>query len=219
LDCSSRLLAFVSGTFPMQSDAFTDAELKHRPDWGSSGETPQISWDWVVAPRNVCHPSLSFHALLISSSRFRRRFTRILCQPRYAKPYYVAWNFCRRVSPKPCRLEARLLMGILSILTVHLMMYRIRGAILIGIFLVSIISWPRSTPVTLFPHTEAGDSAFNFFKEVVAFKPLKKVANVINVSGYSTPEDHYLTVFVVWCLWKPQGMVCFDHHALCRYSW
>ena len=68
------------------------------------------------------------------------------------------------------------------------MVYRIRGAILIGILLVSIISWPRSTPVTFFPHTDAGDSAFNFFKEVVAFKPLKRVANVIDVSKDHTPE-------------------------------
>jgi AGZA family xanthine/uracil permease-like MFS transporter len=68
------------------------------------------------------------------------------------------------------------------------MVYRIRGAILIGILLVSVISWPRSTPVTLFPHTAAGDSAFDFFKEIVAFKPLKRVANVIDVSEDHAPE-------------------------------
>lgn len=97
------------------------------------------------------------------------------------------------------------------------MMYRIRGAILIGIFLVSIISWPRLTPVTLFPHTDAGDSAFNFFKEVVAFTPLKKVGNVINVRKHPAPEGLYLTTLVVRFVWKEQGMVCSDHHALCRY--
>lgn len=78
-------------------------------------------------------------------------------------------------------------MGTYSILTVYLMVYRIRGAILIGIVSVSIISWPRSTPVTFFPRTDAGDSAFNFFKEVVAFKPLKRVANVIDVSKDTVP--------------------------------
>jgi AGZA family xanthine/uracil permease-like MFS transporter len=82
------------------------------------------------------------------------------------------------------------------------MMYRIRGAILIGIFLVSIISWPRSTSVTLFPHTDAGDSAFNFFKQVVAFTPLKRIGNVINVSQYSVSGDLYLTRPVVRGLWK-----------------
>ncbi|KAF9780090.1 permease family-domain-containing protein [Thelephora terrestris] len=85
-----------------------------------------------------------------------------------------------------------------GILTVHLMMYRIRGAILIGIFLVSIISWPRSTPVTLFPHTEAGDSAFNFFKEVVAFKPLKKVANVINFGAYGNHRVWYALITMLY---------------------
>ena len=72
-------------------------------------------------------------------------------------------------------------------------MYRIRGAILIGIFLVSIMSWPRSTSVTLFPYTDKGDSAFSFFKEVVAFTPLKKVGNVINVSEHPAPQVPHLT--------------------------
>ena len=81
------------------------------------------------------------------------------------------------------------------------MMYRVRGAILIGIFLVSIISWPRATPVTLFPHTDKGDTAFDFFKKVVQFKPLKRMINIIDVSGYSTPEDLFLNcALVVWRL-------------------
>jgi adenine/guanine/hypoxanthine permease len=62
------------------------------------------------------------------------------------------------------------------------MLYRVKGAILVGIFLVSIISWPRPTQVTYFPHTPAGDSAFAFFKQVVTFRPLKMVGNVIDVS-------------------------------------
>lgn len=71
-------------------------------------------------------------------------------------------------------------------LTLLLMLYRIRGAILIGIFLTSIISWPRPTAVTLFPHTPAGDQLFDYFKQVVAFHPLQKVGNVIDVSTIST---------------------------------
>ena len=69
-----------------------------------------------------------------------------------------------------------------SILTVLLMIYRVRGAILIGIFLVSIISWPRPTVVTLFPHTTAGDAAFDYFKQVVNFRKLEKVGNALDVS-------------------------------------
>lgn len=67
-----------------------------------------------------------------------------------------------------------------GILTVLLMMYRVRGAILIGILVVSIISWPRPTAVTYFPHTEAGDQSFNFFKQVVTFHPLKHIGNAID---------------------------------------
>ncbi|CAN9105325.1 unnamed protein product [Alternaria alternata] len=65
-----------------------------------------------------------------------------------------------------------------GILTVMLMLYRVKGAIIIGILLVSIISWPRPTSVTYFPHTETGDSAFDFFKQVVTFHPIGKILAV-----------------------------------------
>lgn len=61
------------------------------------------------------------------------------------------------------------------------MLYRIRGAILIGIFLVSIISWPRPTAVTLFPHNAAGDALFDYFKKVVTFHPIKIIGGAIDV--------------------------------------
>jgi AGZA family xanthine/uracil permease-like MFS transporter len=63
-------------------------------------------------------------------------------------------------------------------LTVMLMMYRVKGAIIAGILLVSIISWPRSTAVTYFPHTPLGDDAFNFFKKVVTFHPIQRILAV-----------------------------------------
>jgi len=97
-------------------------------------------------------------------------------------------------------------------------MYRIRGAILFGILLVSIISWPRSTPVTLFPYTDQGDAAFDYFKKVVAFKPLRRMLNIIDVSVQPTREDLFLTALLVRFLWKREGMVCFGHHALRGYS-
>ncbi|KAJ3851285.1 permease family-domain-containing protein [Lentinula lateritia] len=80
-----------------------------------------------------------------------------------------------------------------GILTVLLMLYRVRGAILIGIFLVSIISWPRPTAVTYFPHTDAGDALFDFFKQVVTFHPLHEVGNVIDYN-YSNPRVWYALV-------------------------
>lgn len=73
-----------------------------------------------------------------------------------------------------------------GILTVLLMTYRVKGAIIFGILLVSIISWPRPTPVTYFPHTELGDSMFDFFRKVVTFHPIEKILAVQewNISGY-----------------------------------
>ncbi|KAL4871457.1 hypothetical protein BDV12DRAFT_164306 [Aspergillus spectabilis] len=69
--------------------------------------------------------------------------------------------------------------------TVFLMMYRVKGAVIAGILLVSIISWPRTTPVTYFPYTETGDSSFDFFKKVVTFHPIQHtlVAQEWNISG------------------------------------
>jgi AGZA family xanthine/uracil permease-like MFS transporter len=62
--------------------------------------------------------------------------------------------------------------------TVLLMMYRVKGAIIAGILLVSIISWPRPTAVTFFPHDQLGDAKFDFFKQVVTFRPIKNILNV-----------------------------------------
>lgn len=67
-----------------------------------------------------------------------------------------------------------------GILTMMMLMYRIRGAIIIGILIVSIISWPRHTPVTLFPDTEVGNEAYHYFSKVVGFYPLRKVGNAAN---------------------------------------
>ena len=73
-----------------------------------------------------------------------------------------------------------------GIITALLMMYRVRGAVIMGILLVSIISWPRPTPVTYFPHTEVGNSNFDFFKQVVTFHPIRKilVAQEWDLSGH-----------------------------------
>ncbi|KAF7315662.1 Purine transporter [Mycena indigotica] len=67
-----------------------------------------------------------------------------------------------------------------GLFTVLLMLYRVRGAILIGIFLTSIISWPRPTAVTYFPHTPLGDQMFDYFKQVVTFHPIQRILNVID---------------------------------------
>ncbi|KAK4609578.1 Efflux pump [Fulvia fulva] len=58
-------------------------------------------------------------------------------------------------------------------LAVFLMLFRFKGAIIAGILLVAIISWPRGTAVTYFPYTELGDSQWDFFKQIVTFRPIR----------------------------------------------
>lgn len=72
-----------------------------------------------------------------------------------------------------------------GIFTAFLMMYRVKGAIIFGILLVSVLSWPRDTPFTFFPYTPAGNDAFDFFKKVVTFHPIKHVlgAQDWNITG------------------------------------
>lgn len=61
-----------------------------------------------------------------------------------------------------------------GVFTALLMTYKVRGAMIVGIALVSIFSWPRDTPITYFPRDTIGDSRFEFFKNVVAFHPIKR---------------------------------------------
>ncbi|KAG0980093.1 hypothetical protein G6F27_014352 [Rhizopus arrhizus] len=64
-------------------------------------------------------------------------------------------------------------MGLLGLVIVSiLLLYRVRGAILIGIVVIAITSWPRNSPITYFPHTPQGDSMFDYFKQVEIFGSL-----------------------------------------------
>ncbi|PGH18083.1 hypothetical protein AJ79_00711 [Helicocarpus griseus UAMH5409] len=65
-----------------------------------------------------------------------------------------------------------------GVFTCILLMYRVKGAIIAGILLVSIISWPRPTNVTYFPHDAKGNDSFDFFKKVVTFHPIQKTLAV-----------------------------------------
>lgn len=86
-----------------------------------------------------------------------------------------------------------------GVLTALLMMYRVKGAAIIGILLVSIISWPRPTPVTYFPHSVLGDSRFDFFKKVVTFHEIKHtlVPQEWNLSGHGSQFGLAFITFLV----------------------
>lgn len=61
-----------------------------------------------------------------------------------------------------------------GVFTALLMTYKVRGSMIFGIALVSILSWPRDTAITYFPRGTVGDSRFEFFKNVVAFHPIER---------------------------------------------
>ncbi|CAO3629016.1 unnamed protein product [Mucor hiemalis] len=72
--------------------------------------------------------------------------------------------------------DPRTYMGLLGLIIMALLlMFRVRGAILMGIIAISITSWPRNSPITYFPHTPLGDSMFDYFKQVVTVHNLKHV--------------------------------------------
>ncbi|KAI9299822.1 permease family-domain-containing protein, partial [Cunninghamella echinulata] len=72
-------------------------------------------------------------------------------------------------------------MGLLGLVIVSiLLLYRVRGAILIGIVVIAITSWPRNSPITYFPHTPQGDSMFDYFKQVVTIHHMNGVLGKFN---------------------------------------
>ncbi|KAF2034930.1 hypothetical protein EK21DRAFT_55348 [Setomelanomma holmii] len=87
-------------------------------------------------------------------------------------------------------------LGIMAggIVTAYLMAYKVKSAMIVGILLVSIISWPRGTSVTYFPHNQTGDSRFNFFKKVVEFHPIKQL-NVLDWNITKDPGNFIMALF------------------------
>ncbi|EGZ78109.1 hypothetical protein NEUTE2DRAFT_101712 [Neurospora tetrasperma FGSC 2509] len=103
-----------------------------------------------------------------------------------------------------------------GVLTTVLMMYRVKGAIIAGIILISIISWPRTTEVTYFPYTAVGDDAFDFFKKVVDFHQIKHVLNVQqwDISGHGGQFGLALITFLYVDILDTTGTM----YAMARYA-
>ncbi|KAF9980209.1 hypothetical protein BGZ75_008704 [Mortierella antarctica] len=80
------------------------------------------------------------------------------------------------------RMESpRTWMGVLGLFMISiLVLFRVKGAILIGILFVAIVSWFRNTSVTYFPHDPTGDSRFAYFKQVVSFHTIQKTWAVMD---------------------------------------
>ncbi|KAG0072277.1 hypothetical protein BGZ93_007297 [Podila epicladia] len=80
------------------------------------------------------------------------------------------------------RMESpRTWMGVLGLFLISiLVLFKVKGAILIGILFVAVISWFRNTEVTYFPHDPIGDSRFNYFRQVVSFHTIQKTLGVMH---------------------------------------
>ncbi|KAM0193439.1 hypothetical protein ACHAPI_007760 [Fusarium lateritium] len=66
------------------------------------------------------------------------------------------------------------------LLTVYLMAFGVKYAFIIGIALVSVLSWPRGTAITYFPDSPEGDSRFDLFREITSFRPMKHTLNALD---------------------------------------
>lgn len=78
------------------------------------------------------------------------------------------------------------LLGIMGvILMTVLTMFRVRGAILIGILVVSMVSWIRHTPFTYFPDNETGNPAYEYFTSIVDFHTLKNTMVILSFDIWS----------------------------------
>ncbi|KAK1283477.1 Adenine/guanine permease AZG1 [Acorus calamus] len=59
----------------------------------------------------------------------------------------------------------------------------VSGAMIYGILFVTIVSWFRNTSVTAFPHTSAGDAAYDYFKKVVDVHRIENTLGALSFSG------------------------------------
>jgi AGZA family xanthine/uracil permease-like MFS transporter len=62
-----------------------------------------------------------------------------------------------------------------TLIMLGLLSYKSKGAFVIGISLVTVVSWIRNTSFTYFPDTPLGDERFDYFKQIVSIESLDKV--------------------------------------------
>ena len=72
--------------------------------------------------------------------------------------------------------------GIIGLLIMLAMLcYKSKSAFIVGIALVTFVSWFRNTSLTYFPDTRLGDDRFDYFKQVVSIERLDKL--LVNFTG------------------------------------
>jgi len=85
------------------------------------------------------------------------------------------------ICPPGTRLEgASTWLGLIGFMIIVVcMMRKVKGAMIIGIFFVAIISWFRGTEVTYFPDDVTGNARYEYFKKVVNFHAIEKTGFVL----------------------------------------
>ncbi|KAK1270338.1 Adenine/guanine permease AZG1 [Acorus gramineus] len=69
------------------------------------------------------------------------------------------------------------------VIIAYCLVKKIKGAMIYGILFVTIVSWFRNTSVTAFPHTSAGDAAYDYFKKVVDVHRIENTLGALSFSG------------------------------------
>ncbi|KAJ6395236.1 hypothetical protein OIU77_020492 [Salix suchowensis] len=72
-------------------------------------------------------------------------------------------------------------LGILGfVIIAYCLVKNVKGAMIYGIVIVTVISWFRNTAVTTFPYTEVGNSSYEYFKKVVDVHVIEKTAGALS---------------------------------------
>ncbi|CAK7339938.1 unnamed protein product [Dovyalis caffra] len=66
------------------------------------------------------------------------------------------------------------------VIIAYCLVKNVKGAMIYGIVFVTAISWFRNTKVTVFPSTEAGDAAYEYFKKVVDIHVIDTTAGALS---------------------------------------
>ncbi|KAJ0977307.1 hypothetical protein J5N97_012781 [Dioscorea zingiberensis] len=64
----------------------------------------------------------------------------------------------------------------------------VKGSMIYGIVVVTLVSWFRNTSVTMFPNTPLGDANYDYFKRVFDFHTIKSTAGIISFKDFNRSE-------------------------------
>lgn len=72
--------------------------------------------------------------------------------------------------------------------TCYGLMKDVKGSMIYGILIVTVISWIRGTAVTFFPYNKEGDANFDYFKKAVDFHTIQSTAGAISFTHFNRKE-------------------------------